>query len=77
MRIILLSLFPLIAALVISWFLAQEFYKAAIMKGWNSKKYFWLSFFFGIAGYLLVIALPDRGAVQQMSVMVSDDLPEL
>ena len=77
MRGILLTVISIIAALAISWFLAREFYNAAIMKGWNSKKYFWIPFLFGVVGYLLVIALPDRGAVQQMSVMVSDDLPEL
>ena len=77
MRATLFIFLPLIAAIAISWFVAQEFYKAALMKGWNSKKYFWLSFLLGPVGYLLVVALPDRGEVKHMSVMVSDDLPEL
>jgi len=66
-----------IISIVISYFIAKEFYKAALMKGWNSKKYFWIPFLLGLVGYLLVIALPDRGGVQHMSVMISDDLPEL
>ena len=56
--------------------LAQEFYKAAVMKGWSGKKYFWYAVVLTIAGYLLVIALPDRGG-DDMSALVSDDLPEL
>jgi len=55
---------------------AREFYKAASAKGWNQIKYFWLSFLLGPSGYLLVIALPDRGG-QHMSALVSRDLPEL
>ena len=77
MKAILFIFVPLIAAIAISWFVAQEFYKVALMKGWNSKKYFWMSFLLGPVGYLLVVALPDRGEVKHMSVMVSDDLPEL
>ena len=56
--------------------LAIEFYKAAVMKGWDSKKYFWFPVLLTVAGYLLVIALPDRGGAG-MSALVSDDLPEL
>ena len=56
--------------------LAAEFYKAAVMKGWDSKKYFWFPVFLPFAAYLLVIALPDRGGAG-MSALVSDDLPEL
>ena len=62
--------------LLIDYLLAREFYKAAFMKGWADRKYFWLAFFFGIAGYLLVAALPDRGGAG-MSALVSDELPEL
>lgn len=56
------------------YLLAQEFYKVAKAKGYPQKKYLWLSFWLGIIGYLLVIALPDRGSSNQVSI---DDLPDL
>ena len=56
--------------------LAQEFYKIAVMKGWSGKKYFWFPIFLTIGGYMLIIALPDRGGAG-ISALVSDDLPEL
>ena len=46
--------------LVISYLIANEFYQIAIMKGFNESKYLWISFFLGVVGYLLVIALPDK-----------------
>lgn len=73
---ILLYLLSVAAALAVSWFVAQEFYKAAVAKGWPDKKYFWLCFLLTFAGYLLVAALPDRGGPAQGS-FTSDELPEL
>ena len=73
---ILLYLLLVAAGLVVSYFVAQEFYKAAVAKGWPQKKYFWLCFLLTGAGYLLVLALPDRGGSAQES-FTSDDLPEL
>ena len=46
--------------LIINYFIAREFYKAAVEKGYPQDKYLWLPFFLGLVGYLLVIALPDR-----------------
>ena len=40
--------------------ICQEFYAVAEQKGYADKKYFWYSFIFGLVGYLLVIALPDK-----------------
>ncbi len=62
--------------LVVSFFMAREFYKAAVARGWPQKKYFWICFLLPIFGYLLVIALPDRGG-PALGSFVSDDLPEL
>lgn len=48
---------------VLLWFnyvIAKQFYDAAVAKGYGYKKYLWFSFFLGIVGYLMVIALPDR-----------------
>lgn len=58
----------------ILYLIAKEFYKAAQAKGYSEKKYLWLCFLLGVIGYLLVIALPDRGNTPKA---VSDDLPEL
>lgn len=73
---VLLILLALLALLAVDFLLAKEFGRAAAMKGWHDKKYFWIAFFLGIPGYLLVTALPDRGGAA-MSVLVSDELPDL
>ena len=76
--IIMIILFILFFAafLVADYFVAKEFYKTAAMKGWDSKKYFWISFLLFFVGYILVAALPDRGG-KDMSAFHSDDLPEI
>ena len=77
--VILITIMSIIfaaALLVINFFIAKEFYKAAVMKGWASKRYFWIPFLLTFVGYILVAALPDRGG-QDMSVFCSDDLPDI
>jgi len=66
----------IMAGLVIwlDWYLATQFCNAAQMKGHYEKKYFWLSFLLGPVGYLLVVALPDRG---KPDAYLNDDLPSL
>lgn len=76
MRTTVLIIIAAILLLAINAFMAVEFYKAASAKGWGQRKYFWLAFLLTFAGYILIAALPDRGG-QQMSVLISDDLPEL
>lgn len=56
------------------YLIAKEFYKAAQAKGYSEKKYLWLPFLLGAVGYMLVIALPDRGNTPKV---VSDELPDL
>lgn len=62
--------------LALDFLLAREFYLAAAMKGWFSKKYFVYAFLLPPIGWLLIIALPDRGSAGANSF---DDrnLPEL
>lgn len=63
-----------IVAIVFSGIFAGWFSSVAKEKGFYSDKYFWICFFFNIVGYLLVVALPDRGNNRQQ---MSDELPEL
>ncbi len=49
-----------ISLLTIRYIICKDFHTAAVQKGYEGKKYFWYGFFFGLAGYLLVIALPDK-----------------
>ncbi len=58
----------------IDFILAVYFYTAATDKGYRNLGYLYIPFFLTIAGYLLVIALPDRGTT---TVVADDELPEL
>jgi hypothetical protein len=64
----------LVFAIWLEWYLAKQFYIAAQAKGYNNSKYFWICFWLPFVGYLLVIALPDRGNTHQA---ISDELPDL
>ena len=64
------------ACLVIwlEWYIAKQFYEAAKAKGYYERKYLWICFWLTWMGYLLVIALPDRG---NSVPVISDELPDL
>lgn len=68
-----------ILAIVIYALVAVEFYRVAVMKGHDEKKYFWLSFLLSFIGWMLVIALPDRSTQSgnASATLADDDLPEL
>ena len=70
-----LNLLCLAGYLVVSWFAAKEFYKIAEDKGYHGQKYFWWAFLLPLVGYLMIVAMPDRGGEQR--AIVNDDLPEL
>ena len=57
------TVYILIAAayLTLDYFIAKWFSEAAEDKGYDDRKCFWICFWLGFIGYLLVIALPDRG----------------
>ena len=55
----------LIVFILINSLIAGCFYDVAKEKGFSRKCYFWIPFFFGFIGYILVLALPDRGNSQQ------------
>ena len=67
--IILLFIF----GVIIRFFAANEFHNIAMIKGFPSLKYFWWSFLFGIIGYLLVIALPDKNQQKINETMIDSN----
>lgn len=73
---ILVIVYLIVAAAIIwlLWYLAKQFEEAAQKKGYTDKKYFWMCFLLGTIGYLLVIALPDRGDSHQAAI---EELPDL
>lgn len=64
----------LIVCLVVDFFLAGQFFEAATAKGYTDKKYYWICFWLGLPGWLLVIALPKR---ENNVPVISDELPDL
>lgn len=56
-----------VVLLFVDYLVAGAFYDIAKMKGYNSRKYYWYCFFTGIAGYLMVIALPNKGGSATIS----------
>ena len=59
---ILLYIIIWVVALIIQYFVAKQFESAAADKGYQGSRFFHLSFWLGLPGWLLVIALPDRGS---------------
>lgn len=59
---IFLWILLLVIVIAIDWFLATLAANIADQKGYDDEhtKFFWICFLFGIIGYILVAALPDR-----------------
>lgn len=70
------TLIFLLFLLAVHFFVAAEFYRVAVMKGWSEKKYLIMAIFLWVIGYMLIIALPDRGGYGRKAVE-SDDLPDI
>lgn len=68
-----------IAVLAVYILAAVEFNSIANAKGFEGSKYGWWCILFPIAGYLMVVALPNRNAqpAAQKPAYDSDALPEL
>lgn len=77
--LILVLLLILAGLLVLNYFIAKQFHQIASQKGHPQRKYFWWSFWLGPVGYLMVIALPDRGQAPATQVRPAPpaQLPEL
>lgn len=52
----------IVIGIVICFIIASEFAEIANKKGYDGTKYFWYTFFLGIIGALMVVALPDRNS---------------
>lgn len=76
MTINLYVLISLLVLLAVHCFVSVEFYRTAVMKGWSEKKYLLMAIFLWVIGYMLIIALPDRGGYGRKAVE-SDDLPDI
>lgn len=63
-----------VVAIGVSYYIANEFFAVASAKGYTEKKYFWICFWLGLPGWLLVIALPAK---QNIIDTVSEELPEI
>lgn len=60
-------IFLLIAVLILWawWFLSKEMSQIAEAKGYSAHRYFHICFWFGIIGFLIVVAMPDLKAHEQ------------
>lgn len=74
-----ITVYTLIAIvyLILDYYIAKCFSEAAEVKGYRDSKYFWICFFFGFIGYLLVIALPDRNQRSADIDELPNELPTL
>ena len=70
-----------IAEIAAAYFIGKEFEFIAKEKGYTSKRYFWWTYLFGLAGIPMVIALPDRrkgaGTTSGSALVSDDEIPEI
>ena len=64
-----------ITFLVLWYFVAAEFRRIAAMKGYDEPRYLWWTFFLGLVGMLMVVALPQKAAAPEE--VKTDELPEI
>lgn len=50
----------ILVCIIINTIIAFEMDRIAAIKGHPEKRWFWYCFFFGLAGWIMVAALPDR-----------------
>ena len=66
MEPLIIYLIAIVIALILFGVFASMFYTIAQEKGYDERKYFWIPFLFGIPGWVLVAALPDLRARNQI-----------
>ena len=67
----------LVVALVVAYIVASKFSEIAEMKGHNGSTYFWYTFWLGIYGILMVIALPNIKSAENKVVSNKSETPPL
>ena len=70
----MLAIIVIVIYFALCFFLASQFSEVAAAKGYQDKKYYWICFWLGLPGWLLVIALPNR---ENNVPVISDELPDL
>lgn len=70
---VLLYVFAFIIGIIIQYCVAKQFESVAADKGYEDSKYFHFCFWLGMVGYLLVIALPDRGSSKKTQYEVPNN----
>lgn len=58
----------------LEYYIAGLFYYIGVDKGYNGKVYLWVGVFLTVIGYLLIVAMPDRGSNPQFA---NEELPDL
>lgn len=61
--------------LILDYYLAGLFYFLGVDKGYNARVYLWLAYLLPPVGYLLIVAMPDRGG--NTAAILPDELPDL
>lgn len=68
--IVLCRIAFLVFLIWLNWFIAKQFSDIAAEKGFLERRNFWIPFFFEMVGYIMVVAMPDRG---EQTTQVSDE----
>lgn len=66
-----------VLTIILAFAIAKEFERIAEMKGYEEKRYFWWSFLLTVAGWAMVIALPDRSGAVQDKPVTEDEIPDI
>ena len=81
MEFFILLIFCVIPFIIfINVFIADEFYKIARDKGYTDKKYFWICFWLGFIGYVMVAAMPQKNKeipIQNTPIDETKEVPTL
>ncbi|MBQ3275547.1 MAG: hypothetical protein IJH47_00630 [Oscillospiraceae bacterium] len=72
--LVLLALAVVVALIYLVYRIAKEFERIARIKGHTEKRFFWYSFFLGVVGWAMVIALPDRSGTNEPEVVEAAEI---
>lgn len=77
--IVLGSSAVLILYIWLMYYIANQFEQVANDKGYTDKKYFWICFWLGMIGYIMVAAMPYRAekVIAKNKKAVTYELPEI